>query len=348
MYRKLYYQVILVKISKHYIPLFKGIDQSTRRLPFLMADSGQSGPVICLTAAIHGDEVTGTAVIHKIFKRFEKDPLRSGIIYGFPILNPTGFEAISRRDIYGGEDLNRAFPGKEYGNTAERHAWIIGQNIRNFKPDYVIDLHTDSFNSIIYTIVDYIDGEKHQKTFARSVTLAAQLGITWVVDTEETGGYDPATCLTGYLIARGIPAVTVELGAPFVVMEPAKHYAVDAIWQFLAGLGMIAGQLKQHIGILPKRALAATRHIYTQSSGIVEYKVTAGQKITRGQTLGRVKNVFGETIETITAPVNGLLLSHEDQSVTFPGMELFTLAEEVSMRQYVPNPLTLKVEYGRG
>jgi hypothetical protein len=42
--------------------------------------------------------------------------------------------------------------------------------------------------------------------------------------------------------------------------------------------------------------------------------------------LGRVRNVFAEKIETIKSSVDGLLFSHEDQSVTFPGLTLFTLA----------------------
>ena len=65
--------------------------------------------------------------------------------------------------------------------------------------------------------------------------------------------------------------------------------------------------------------------VRTQSTGIVEYKVAPGQKITRGQILGKVRNVFGETIEVVRSPFNGLLFSHEDQSVTFPGQDLFTI-----------------------
>ncbi|OIP97471.1 hypothetical protein AUK40_03090 [Candidatus Wirthbacteria bacterium CG2_30_54_11] len=318
-----------MKVSRDYIPMFRGVDLSQRRLPFLIADSERDGPTICITAAIHGDEVTGAVVVSELFKRFEHIPLIRGRVFGFPILNPSGFETISRFNPYAAEDLNRSFPGRPDGKTAERLSFLILSALLDRKPNFVIDLHADSLNSILYSLVDYLGTKKTSDTFARSALLAEQLGIPWMVDTEENAGYPPEGCLTGSLVANGVPAVTLELGAPYIVMEDSVRGGIKAIWNYLTWLGMLPGGRINLPTRIPEYIYTIRSRVYTQSSGIISYRARPGQTLQKKQILGKIKNIFGETIEVIRSPVDGLLVSHEDISATFPGKQLFTIASQV-------------------
>ncbi len=323
-----------MKIKKDFIDLFTGIDLTKRRLPFMEADSGKPGPVISLSAAIHGDEVTGTAVIQKIFKLLETTPLKNGKILAFPILNPPAFENVTRHEPFDEADLNRLFGGDFEGSISERLAGTIFKKIMEVKPDYVIDLHTDSMNSIAYSIVDLPSSLKDIGAFMESVAVAEQLGFKWALDTEKTAGFPPENCLTGRLVYEGIPAVTIELGGPFLVIEDFKKQGLDALWKFIKALGMLGDKATFTTKTIPTKGFTFAERVRTQSTGIIEYKKKPGSLIKEGDVIGKVRDVFGETIEVIKSPVTGVLFSHEDQSATFPGQTLFTIAVEAEMPLY--------------
>jgi predicted deacylase len=61
----------------------------------MAAESPCPGPVVWLTACVHGDEVGGIVVIQELFKTVRKQLLK-GSIYAFPLMNPLGFETASR------------------------------------------------------------------------------------------------------------------------------------------------------------------------------------------------------------------------------------------------------------
>jgi predicted deacylase len=324
-------------IKKGFIPTLKSIDLSTRRVPFLWASAGVPGPTVWLTAAIHGDEVTGTAVIQSVFKRLQQTPLSKGNLYAFPVLNTSGFETISRRNVYDNEDLNRSFTQNPNGSISERLASMILSSVTNTHPDYVIDLHTDSMNSIAYTLIDFPRSVTNDKTLIKSIAVARHLGFVWIIETFETftypAGYPLEQCFTGRLATKGIPAVTIELGGPMVVMEEFRKAGLEAIWNFLISLGMVPG-IKHSLDFSrPKEVYIFKERIITQSTGIIDYRVKPGDEIQKGQILGKIRNVFGEVIEIIRSPINGILLSHEDQSATFPGQILFTIAVKSSLEE---------------
>jgi len=313
-------------IKKTGIPLFQGIDMTTRKLPMLVADSGKPGPVIWLTAAIHGDEVTGIAVVQSVFQRLEYYGLKQGIVYAFPVLNPLGFEMASRSEPFSEDDLNRNFGGDEDGTPSERQAFLIQKTILKTGPDLVIDLHTDSMNSVAYSIVDMFnepDPGRETRT-----ALARDLGFAWAYDTTESAGYEVKTSLAGYLAAQGVPAVTVELGGPMVVIEEFRKRGMDAVWNVLFNRQMVEQPPNDYDAIDQRESFVFFERVRTQSTGLIDYRVRPGDVIRKGKILGKIRNVFGETIETIRSPETCVVFSHEDQSVVFPGQDLFTLARK--------------------
>ena len=120
---------------------------------FYELDSKKKGPTILITANIHGDECTGFGVVVRLLEELP-NILQTGKVILYPSLNPKGLQQQLRVHPDSGKDLNRIFPGKSMGGSAERIVHTIWNSIQKHKPDIVLDLHTDSGASIPYVIID--------------------------------------------------------------------------------------------------------------------------------------------------------------------------------------------------
>ncbi len=137
-----------MRISRRTIDIAGLRDIIQRRIPVLVADSHRPGPVVCLTACIHGDEVGGTAIVHDVFARFRREGLKRGSVYAYPLVNSLGFENAARFITSDGEDLNRCFPGDARGRMGQQIARRLFDTIMKAQPDLVIDLHNDWIRSV--------------------------------------------------------------------------------------------------------------------------------------------------------------------------------------------------------
>ena len=142
------------RIRYSFLQILTGSDLSRRRLALMEAASPEPGPVVWVTACAHGDEVGGIAVVQELFRRLRRTPLRRGRLCAFPLMNPTGFEMMTRHLGVTQDDLNRAFPGDANGSLAQRIAHLIFTAITETAPRLVIDLHNDWIKSIPYVVID--------------------------------------------------------------------------------------------------------------------------------------------------------------------------------------------------
>lgn len=317
-----------------FLPAFKGVDLSKRKIPLMWEGSPNPGPVIWLCGAIHGDEVTGTEVIQRLFVHLKTEKLKKGKIVALPVMNPLGYEMASRLSPYDEEDLNRNFPGDPEGTTAERLADVIFKTIIESKPDFVIDLHTDTMNSIPYTVVDRALKKKDQAIVKKSIDTAEILGINWFYDVSLKNYVKTNSdkTLTGALVnISKIPALTLELGGPLIVNEEFVRVGLEGIKNLLRNLGMLnktESNYSYERNVYLTKPYRIEEKSTVSSSGIIEYKVKAGQMVKKGQVMARIKNVFGRTEEIYRAQSSALVLSLSDYSVVFPGSDLFLLAVE--------------------
>ncbi len=315
----------------NFIDLFTGFDMSPKRLPLMSVETGIPGPTVWFCAAIHGDEVTGTAVIHSLFRKIKRESLKRGRIFAFPVLNPFGFEFVSRHEPYMDADLNRIFPGDRHGTISERLAAQIASAILKTKPDFVIDLHTDSNNSIAYAMLDYF-GDLKDETTEKTIKLANIIKLPFALSTSESESYDISKSLSGYLVRRDIPSLTLELGGPLFINNKFEKIGLSAITNLLSFLEMINEPemfLSEFYDMLAGKLYQFAEKVTTNSTGIMKFEARPGEKIIKGQILGRVRTVFGKNLEVITARKNGILLSHDDQAIVFPGQSLFTMITEM-------------------
>lgn len=309
-----------VRIGYSFLRILTGSDLSLRRLPLMKAESRASGPLIWLTACAHGDEVGGIVIVQEVFKRLRRFKLRKGAVYAFPLMNPIGFETTSRNITFTKEDLNRSFPGNKSGSLGERIAEIIFSTIGKTAPELVIDIHHDWIKSIPYTLVDNRPGIRHKQAYQKARQFSKQTGFPVISDIE-----DIHHTLSYSLIQADIPALTLELGEPYIVNESNIQYGVNSVWNILASLEMVE-QKESFVYPLQKpyqgRILNYLDRPVCSSSGIIRFIVEPGSEVKKDQPIAKVFNAFGKLLETLKAESSGIVLGHTDSSVVFPGMKV--------------------------
>ncbi|MEM1535083.1 MAG: succinylglutamate desuccinylase/aspartoacylase family protein [Candidatus Pacearchaeota archaeon] len=322
-------------MKKAFIRLFRGADSSMRRLPLLYEQARKPGPVIWITSAIHGNEVTGIEVIHRLFNSFKTKKLKRGTVYALPITNPLGFEMKWRENPYDENDLNRAFPGDLNGSTTERIAAMIFKTITETKPSLVIDLHSDTLNSIPYIIIDRAlgIGLKARRIVEKSWRLAERFGVTVVYDIEVPGytKYLLDKSLTAALVNRAkIPAFSVELGGPTVIHESFVRIGVKGIKNMLAAFDMleIEEEWCSETKIRTEHRLELLEELSSNKSGIVKFLVKPGDFVKEGTPLVEITNVLGDVEEVLYSKCSGYIIALADTSIAFPGSPLVTMAIE--------------------
>lgn len=310
--------------------ILTGSDLSRRRLAVMTATAVDAGPTVWLTACAHGDEVGGIVVIQEVFRRLKRSPLLCGALRAFPLMNPMGFEVGSRHIAMGGEDLNRGFPGNEHGSLAQRIAATIFQEIIQTQPALVLDLHNDWRNSIPYTVLDPQRKAAHRDAYARTRQFARRTGFVLVEESSKSpDSLVSSKTLSGSLLLRDVPALTLELGEAYLVNETNVDYGVRAIWNLLSDLGMAAAQEKLFEYEMPRecrrRILAYSDGALSSCSGIVRFLVSPGDVITAGQPVAKIFNAFGKLLETVVTAHRAVVLGHSDSSVAFPGKPVVAL-----------------------
>jgi len=314
--------------------LVTGTDLSKRRIPKMVMDSGKEGPAVWLTGCIHGDEIGGTVLIHEIFKILRKSLWR-GRVSAFPIVNPFGFEALTRLLPYSKEDLNRLFPGKSQGSLGERIVFTVFNDIFQDKPDLVLDFHNDWIRSIPYTLIDnaFLNVEDH--TFKNKLEAYARvLGFPVIIDTEYITG-----SLSGSLLKRGIPALTVEVGESFSVNEAMTRKGVAAVMRLFYHLEMIeeGDHSKSEIQLPEPEMYFYESNPLSSTSGILRFHTREGAHIRKGQVIARVYNAFGKSQETLCALHDGIVLGRTDHALSFPGFPVMAFGIRNSKRMMAIN-----------
>ena len=117
------------------------------RIPIHIRRAKQDGPVVFVTAALHGDEINGTGAVRQLVQDPDFELIRGSMIF-VPVLNLLAFDRHSRY-LPDRRDLNRSFPGSESGSLAGRMARTIFEEIVS-RCDYGIDLHTASVRRTNY------------------------------------------------------------------------------------------------------------------------------------------------------------------------------------------------------
>ena len=95
------------------IPIARLVTGSMLSLPVVIVHGLQPGPIMWMSAALHGDEIAGVEIIRRVLAHVEARDL-SGTLLAVSTVNVFGL-VNGDRYLPDRRDLNRAFPGSARG-----------------------------------------------------------------------------------------------------------------------------------------------------------------------------------------------------------------------------------------
>ena len=291
------------------IPVADLYTATSLSMPVQVICGRQKGPVLFVSAAIHGDELNGVEIIRRLLKRKAMRSIH-GTLVAVPIVNVHGFLDQSRY-LPDRRDLNRSFPGSATGSIAARLANLFIKQIVS-KADYGIDLHTGAINrSNLPQIRANLDD-------AKTMDIAKKFGAPVIINSNIRDG--------------SLRSCAADLGMPILIYEAGEALRFDETG-IRAGLRGILNVMR-HIGMLPKArnikkvtpVLArTTRWVRAGRSGIVSGKVKLGSTVTKEQRLAMISDPLGMGEESINAPFDGIVIGCTNLPLAHEGDALFNL-----------------------
>jgi uncharacterized protein len=295
-------------------------DGDGRGLPVTVAHGlAGGGPVLCLFAAVHGDEINGIEAVRQVVQRTDPQAL-SGTLVAVPVVNLGGY-ARGSRYMPDRRDLNRAFPGSPRGSAAARLAHALFDNIVR-RCDAVVDFHTGSFDR------DNLPQLRADLRMPGSLELVRGFGATLVLHSPGQKGM-----LRRAAAEAGIPAATFEVGAPGVLQPRMIEVAVSAIERLMHRLGMRESALPE--AMEPQPVFYESRWVRAETPGLLMSEVELGQRVAPGQRLGRVIDPLTDREVELLSPFHGRVLGMSQNRQVLPGYALFHLGEQTSEAEAV-------------
>lgn len=110
----------------------------------------------------------------------------------------------------------------------------------------------------------------------------------------------------GELSKRGIPAVCGEAGYLGTCHEEEVQQHLRGVTNIMKHLGMRSGEPECRPAS-DQTWFRAGFELTAHRAGIFEPSAKPSQRIRKGEVLGRVRDLFGDTLEPIVAPGNGVI-----------------------------------------
>ncbi len=283
--------------------------------PVIVTHGDRPGPVLCLTAGIHGDELNGVEIVRRISRDVSPERL-AGTIVSVPIVNLFGFGRGSRY-LPDRRDLNRFFPGSRFGSIASRIADSFFENVIR-RCDALVDFHTGSFERVNLPQVRADLREPAVLEFTRG------FGAVTVLHSEGSKGM-----LRVAAAKAGIPAVTFEVGGPGQLQAEEIGTGIQAILTLIHKLGMVRDAPEW---LEPQPFFYESRWVRSDSGGMLISDVKLGERVVKGQLLGRVVDPLQDQEFELTSDVAGQVIGMAQNQVVLPGYAVFHIGEATSER----------------
>lgn len=272
------------------------------------------GPILCLIAALHGDELNGIEIIRKVLKSNQLKNLKklNGTIIAAPITNIYGF-LYQQRYLMDRRDLNRSFPGSSVGSLAARTADLFYQEIFK-KSNFLIDFHT---------------GSLHRSNLPQ---IRAKLSNNAVKDLANAFG--APVILNSGIRAGSLREVAHNAKTPLIVYEAGEalrldptaiKFGVQGVFNVMKYLGM-SDNMKYKPNKLPSLVCESTAWVRAKASGIFNTSKRLGNLVRRGERLGIITNPMTLSEEAVKTPLSGIIIGINNSPLVHEGGALFNIA----------------------
>lgn len=280
-------------------------------LPVQVVHGRADGPVLFVSAAVHGDEVLGIEIIRRVLQHRALRALK-GTLMAVPIVNALGFINHSRY-LPDRRDLNRVFPGSPQGSLASRLAHIFMTEIVG-RADVGIDLHSAAIHRSNLPQIRVTPSKPE------TIALAEVFGAPLVLTSKTRPG--------------SLRQAAQDLGIDVLLYEAGEGLRFDEFAVRAGVTGIL--RIMHHLKMIPARGITKLKAAPIQSSssfwqrapagGLLRAFKTIGDEVEEGDVLGIISDPFGEMDTEILAEEDGLIIGRSNLPVANEGDGLFHIA----------------------
>lgn len=290
-------------------------DRTEMSIPVEVIRGKQSGPILFVSAAIHGDEINGVEVIKRLLAKRRINTKRlKGTLIAVPIVNIFGFNRNSRY-LPDRRDLNRCFPGSTKGSLAGQIANIFMKEIVE-KSTHGIDLHTGAIHRTnLPQIRACLDNEETSR-------LAQSFGVPVVINSNLRDG-----SLRQAALEKGIPMLLFEGGEALRYEEKVIQSALEGILSTMASINMIESvEIKKKARFKEVFIARSSYWVRASHSGSLRAKKHCGDQVNKGDLLGVLSDPYGRKAVEVRATRTGIVIGMTMLPLVNNGDALFHIA----------------------
>lgn len=285
------------------------------KIPIIVSHSDIKGPVVLLSAGLHGDEFNGIETVRQIIRKKVNRPKR-GTIICIPVINVFGFVNQSR-EFPDGRDLNRVFPGSREGSLASQFAYNLMEHIIPLV-DFVLDFHAGGrsrFNAPQLRI------EENQPDLE---LLADAFQAPFLLYSKNIEGSFRESCDRlgkKYLLFEGGKSLDIN---PKIVQE-----AISGTLRFLNYLDMVKPDFEIFPAEHPMIYIEDSHWIRADLSGLFQSMAPTGTFVEEGQTIAWITDPYGSVEKPVISPVAGYIINENQGPIAFQGDAIFHISTKL-------------------
>jgi uncharacterized protein len=296
------------------MPIARLMSGTPVAVPVIVLHGRFEGPIVWVSAALHGDELCGVEIIRRLLAAVDLRSL-SGTIVAVPIVNVHGFNT-GDRYLPDRRDLNRSFPGSLRGSLAARVAYLMMTEVVS-RCSVGIDLHTGSDHR---TNLPQIRAD-----LADPVTsdLADVFGAPISMHSRSRDG--------------SLRQAATEIGATTLLFEggEANRFDEHAISVGAAGVLRVLAHLEMiDRSLAPARPRLKSSRVTSHSSswarasrsGIFHLETALGDLVEVGDLLGAIHDPFGKRLATVKSRAAGMVVGHTQHPLVNRGDAIVHIA----------------------
>lgn len=295
------------------LPLAKNLVGYMQPMSVFILHGVQDGPVLGLSAAVHGDELNGIPIIRQVMRLLDPKKLR-GTLVATPVVNVFGLNQRSRY-LPDNRDLNRCFPGARKGSLGARIADHFLREVIT-RCTHAVDFHTgargrENWPQIRCNLDDSITRQMGQ-AFGAPATLHASL---------RDGSLRKSA---GDL---GVPMLLFEAGEAGRFCEYSIEVGVRGTMALCRHLGMVTQDLA------PEREsdsieLRGSKWVRASRTGFCRHLTALGDHVQAGQCLAHIFDSIKGNTHRVESKVDGYVIGQSTWATLYQGDALCHIASE--------------------
>jgi len=273
------------------------LGETTVSLPVVITHGSAPGPVLAITAGIHGGEYVPMVAVRQFVR--DLDPaLMRGTIVACLQSSPVAFqERMAFLNPLDGKNLNRTFPGDPQGGPTERLAAWLWENLMA-RADYYVDCHCGDLPETLDPFTGVSPGPDGVLD-ERARAMADCFDVPRLVVDPLAGSTIRAAALAG------IPAVLIEVGGMGTWSQEEADVQRSGLRRIAAQAGILPrGEgARPHLPLFEDAAVVRAEH-----PGLWFPAVAPGSPVAEGTRLGHIEDPLGEVVYEVLAPAAGVLM----------------------------------------